>query len=239
MANNFDYWVLQQLNHWVASSTFLSSQAIFLNDSGFSELLIASSIVALWFSENSKTARPIKKNRHRVLLMVFALVPTYILARLIQSIFHRPRPMITVPLEIPKNLESWNSVRNVFSHWGSFPSDHEALLFIFITVAFTIDKRLGIISFFFSIYYGLLRISFGYLWPSDVIGGALLGFFVTLSILSIKALLKNVLEYLLLQFKRYPAKLYTISFLLLSDFSQSFSYLKKIFSLVFHYRLFH
>ncbi len=239
MKNSLDYWVLERLNHLVASSTFLSGQAIFFNDSGFSELMIASSIVALWFLENSKTGRPIKKLRHRVLLMVFALVPTYILARLIQSIFHRPRPIVTVPLEIPITLESWNSARNVFSHGGSFPSDHEALLFIFITVAFTINKWLGIVSVLFSVYYGVLRISFGYLWPSDVIGGALLGSLVTLSILSIKPLLENLVESVLLQFKRYPAQLYTISFILLSDFEQSFLYLKKLLSLVFHIRLFH
>jgi len=67
----------------------------------------------------------------------------------------------------------------------------------------------------------------------------MLGSFIILLILSIKPLLTNVLERLLLQFKRYPVQLYTVSFLFLSDFEQNFVYLKKIFSLVFHQKLFH
>jgi len=235
---SLDYWILERLNHWVAESTFLSGQAVFFNDSGFSELIIASSLVALWFFD-AKVVRTLKI-RQRVLLMVFALVPTYIFARLSQSIFHRARPIISVPLKLPKNLELWHSNRTSFSHyWGSFPSDHEALLFIFSIVVFTINKRWGILSLLFSVYYGVMRISVGYLWPSDVIGGALLGSLVIILLLSIKSLLANVLEHLLIQFKRYPAQLYTVSFLFLSDFQQNFLYLKKIFAVVFHQRLFH
>jgi len=237
METNSDYWILERLNHWIASSTFLAGQAVFLNDSGVSELMLASILVALWFLDSNT---PPFKIRQRVLLMVFALVPTYILARLIQSISHRSRPIIYVPLEIPKGLELWHSGKANFSrHGGSFPSDHEALLFIFAIVVFSINKRLGILVFLFSVYYGIMRISVGYLWPSDVIGGAILGSFVILLILSIKPLLINVLERLLLQFKRYPVQLYTVSFLFLSDFEQNFVYLKKIFSLVFHQKLFH
>ncbi len=238
MENNLDYSILEKLNHWIASSTFLSEQAVFLNDSGFSELIVASSLVTLWFLDSET---PPFKIRQRILLMILSLIPTYIVARLMQNVFHRSRPIINVPLQIPKDLELWHSSgRTSFSHYhGSFPSDHEALLFIVTIVFFTIDRRLGIFSFLFSVYYGFMRISVGYLWPSDVIGGAVLGSVIILLILLIQPLLTNHLERLLLQFKRYPARLYTVSFLFLSDFQQNFVFLKKISSLLFHQRLFH
>lgn len=239
METHLDYWILHQLNHWVTSSNFLTGQAVFLNDSGFAELLVASVLVALWFLKGAEADRN-AKIRQRILLMFFALVPTYILARLMQGLVHRSRPIIDVSLVIPKNLELWHSGQMGFSHyWGSFPSDHEALFFIFTIGFFTINKQLGIWSFLFSLYYGIMRISVGYLWPSDILGGAILGSFVILLMLWFKSVLSNALEYILLQFKDYPAWLYTASFLFLSDFQQNFLFLKKFFSLVFHQRLFH
>ncbi|MBV8886188.1 MAG: phosphatase PAP2 family protein [Chroococcidiopsidaceae cyanobacterium CP_BM_RX_35] len=239
MGTHLDYWILHQLNHWVTSSSFLTEQAVFLNDSGFSELLIALVLVALWFLKGAEADRN-AKIRQRILLMFFALVPTYILARLLQSLVHRSRPIINVSLAIPKNLELWHSGQASFSHyWGSFPSDHEALFFIFTIGFFTINKQLGIWSFLFSLYYGVMRVSVGYLWPSDILGGAVLGSLIILLMLSSKPLLSNASEYLLLQFKLYPAWLYTVSFLFLSDFQQNFLLLKSFFSLVFHQRLFH
>ncbi|MBV9387015.1 MAG: phosphatase PAP2 family protein [Chroococcidiopsidaceae cyanobacterium CP_BM_ER_R8_30] len=241
METHLDYLILHQLNHWVTSSKFLTGQAIFLNDSGFSELLIALTVVALWFLKGAEADQNAKICQ-RILLMFFALVPTYILARLLQSVVHRSRPIIDVALVIPKDLELWHSGQVSFSHfWGSFPSDHEALFFIFAIGFFTINKPLGILTFLFSLYYGVMRVSVGYLWPSDILGGAILGSLVMLLMLSLKSrsLISNALEYLLLQFKHYPAWLYTASFLFLSDFQQDFLFLKKISSLVFHQRLFH
>jgi len=232
----FEHWLLDFLNHCVASSNFISKQAV-LFTSSLPDLIIACSIVALWFSNSFIPARSFKV-RCKVLLMFFAFVPTYILARLNQSIFHRPRPLISVPLELTPDLGLWNAQAHS-SPWGSFPSDHAALFFIFNTIVFTINRKLGFFSLLFTVYCSLFRIGTGYQWPSDIIGGALLGSLVALLFLSMESLLKNVLKELILQFKRHPAIAYTISFLFLSDFAQDFQQLKMIASQLFNIRLFH
>lgn len=241
MQDTLDYWLLERLNYWLASSDFIFRQAFLLNNSGLPELILACSIVYLWFSKGSKTAR-FFATRCRIILIFFAFVPTYLIARLFQNIFHRSRPLINFPLKVPVDVDlesTWNLQKIIFSHNGSFPSDHEALFLIFTTVAFTINRRLGFFSLIFSIYYGLLQIAIGYHWPSDVIGGAALGFLVALSMILLEPLLKKVLTPLVLQFEIHPAQVYLISFLLLSDFVQNFRYLKNISFLLFHYKLFH
>ena len=234
-----DYWVLKQLNHLMASSIFLSKQANLFNNIGVLELIMASLLVGWWFSKESQASRSFNI-RHRTLLVFLAFLPTYGLIRVLQSIFHRPRPLINVPLQVPSLFQhEWNEVRtNSLSHLGSFPSDHAALFFLISTVAFTIDKRLGIISFLLSLYYGVLRVAIGYHWPSDILGGAILGCLVALTILSIEPLLKKVLDYLVLQVESHSAIAYTVSFLFLSDFGENFKYLKLIASGLGH-RLFH
>ena len=139
-------WLLERFNHWVASSDFVSKQAI-LFTSSLPNLVIACILVGLWFSNSFKTA----KIRCKILLMFFSFVPTYILARLSQSIFPRQRPIISVPLEMTTDLKSWNSTDH-FSAWGSFPSDHVALFFIFNVFIFNINRKLGIFSFIFTTY---------------------------------------------------------------------------------------
>lgn len=227
-------WLLERFNHWVASYDFVSKQAI-LFTSSLPDLILACTLVGLWFSNSFKVA----KIRCKILLIFFSFVPTYILARLSQNIFPRPRPIISVPLEMTTDLKLWNSTETHFSAWGSFPSDHVALFFIFNTFIFNINKKLGIASFIFTTYCSLFRIGTGYQWPSDVIGGALLGSSVSLLILSMEYSLKNVLVNLVLQFKHYPKAAYTISFLFLSDFAQDFHHLRLIASLLFKIKLFH
>ena len=232
-----DRWLLERFNHLVAVSVFVSKLAIIFTSS-FPNLIIACGVVALWFSKGFKT--PFSFNiRCKILLMFFSFVPTYILARLSQNIFPRPRPMISVPLEMTTDLKSWNSAETHFSHWGSFPSDHAALFFIVNVFVFNINNKLGYLSLIFTTYCSFFRIGTGYQWPSDIVGGAFLGFSVSLLMLSIEHPLKNILSRLILQFKRYPTPAYTISFLFLSDLAQDFHHLRLIASLLFNIGIFH
>jgi undecaprenyl-diphosphatase len=226
--NALDHWLLKQLNQWVYSSTFLSQQAFLFNTLDLLEFVMAASLVYWWFSKKYKTSKNLDI-RHRVLLVLFSFFPTYVIARLFQKIVHRPRPLINIPLQISPIFQSeWNGARDTFSNWGSFPSDHSALFFIFTTIAFTINRRLGVLSVVLSLYYCILRIAIGYHWPSDILGGALLGSLVALLLLSLEPYLRKVLERIVLQFERHPAVTYTLSFLFLSDLSQSFVHIKRL-----------
>lgn len=236
--NTLDYWLLKQLNHWMASSIFFTKQALLFNTLNLLELLIATTLVYWWFSKDSKTSQTGDK-RHRVLLVLVSFIPTYLIASLLQRIFHRPRPIINVPLQVPETLQSaWNEARTFFSDYGSFPSDHAALFFIFTTVAFSINKRLGIFCCLVSVYYGALRVAIGYHWPSDIVGGALLGILVASSLLYLELRLKKVFERLVALLESRSAFVYTFGFLFLSDLGQNFATLKMLAS-AFGKRLFH
>lgn len=240
MQNNVESWLINLINSWVTSSDFLAHQAFFFNTQNITELVMATGIVTLWFFPNLKTEHH-QNYRQLIVLLFLACPPTYTICRILQLLIHRPRPLMILPLEVhPIFAPSWEYFKtNVFSHLGSFPSDHAALLFIFITILFHINQKLGWISLLLSVYYSFLRVGIGWHWPADIVGGALLGFLVAYTLLMNIKNLTGLLDWVIAKFDKYPARAYTIGFLVLNDFSRSFELLKGIYHLVFGYNMFH
>src|SRR3989344_4572688 len=58
---------------------------------------------------------------------------------------------------------------------GSFPSGHAAFLFALAAAIFIYDKRWGVFFFVGAVLVGLGRIWAGLHWPSDILGGAVIG----------------------------------------------------------------
>lgn len=231
-----DSWLLLHLNHWVATSSLGRTQAQLFNGSNISEWLLASAIVALWFYRRQGQEFIY---RTRVMLMFFSLLPTYAIARILQTLGQRPRPIVAVPLEVPMDPQIWEWMKSGFSHLGSLPSDHAALFFIFTTVLFTVSHRLAMLSLLFNIYYSALRVGIGYHWPSDILAGALLGIIVAMIALRMEPSLKGKLQKMVSLFEQHPMGAYTISSMLLGDLAQSFAFSKTLIKIVFHQKLFH
>ncbi|MFA7244285.1 MAG: phosphatase PAP2 family protein [Patescibacteria group bacterium] len=90
---------------------------------------------------------------------------------IIISIFwSRPRPFISHPeLVFPENV-------NISIHTSSFSSSHTYIAFAIATAIFLYGhKKLGVFLFAVAILVAISRIGVGLHYPSDVIGGALLG----------------------------------------------------------------
>ncbi|HEY4498063.1 MAG TPA: phosphatase PAP2 family protein [Candidatus Paceibacterota bacterium] len=84
---------------------------------------------------------------------------------LIRFWYYRPRPFAALAIE-PLISHSLNS---------SFPSGHMAFLIPLGLVLWLLNKKAGLIFLFGAVTVGFARIAVGVHWPSDILGGILVG----------------------------------------------------------------
>lgn len=101
------------------------------------------------------------------------------LSRLMQNFTaHRPRPLHNPSLayELPHGIDT-----STLQGWSSFPSDTSSLAFAIAAGILIASKRLGVAAFLWTIVVvAFPRAYAGLHYPSDLIGGALIGLFCTL-----------------------------------------------------------
>jgi undecaprenyl-diphosphatase len=129
----------------------------------FNALLPVVIIAGLWFSSGCRASRG------RLVIGVCAVLAATVLSRALQiSIPIHQRPLLAMPL----NLAAGN---HPFSRLSSFPSDHATLVFGLSTVILLRHRWLGLLSFAWMTVACALRIALGLHWPSDALGGLILG----------------------------------------------------------------
>ncbi len=92
-----------------------------------------------------------------------------VITEIIRFIWVRPRPFDVVSnihLLLPAKVEP------------SFPSGHASFFFALAITIYFYDKKLGKWLFSIALLMGLARIFVGYHWPSDILGGAVIGVLV-------------------------------------------------------------
>ena len=105
----------------------------------------------------------------------FVVIASMIIARfgiteLIRFVYPRPRPFMTY------------QAHQLFAEHGySFPSGHASLFFALSMVVFFYNKPLGLCFFAASILMGIGRVMAGVHYPSDIIGGTIVGMAVALA----------------------------------------------------------
>lgn len=99
-----------------------------------------------------------------VAAVVSGLVARYGVAELIRYFYHRPRPFAA--LNLPHLLTETSY---------SFPSGHAIFFFALAAGVFSTNKRFGAWLYVVAILIGLGRIAAGVHYPSDILGGAILG----------------------------------------------------------------
>ena len=93
-----------------------------------------------------------------------SLLARFGVVELIRFFIHRPRPFITLPIHPLITETSW-----------SFPSGHATFFFGMAMAVYLYNKRWGWYFFAFAALISLARVVAGVHYPSDVIGGALIG----------------------------------------------------------------
>lgn len=158
---NLDASLFLAINQFAGRSPFLDAVEIFL--AAYAFLFFGVLLTALWFLPESFEKR--RSREQCVLNALCALAGAVLTAHFIGDLFYRARPFVeqTVTQLIPHALDA------------SFPSDHVTLAFALIVTLWPVLGRSGWIWTAWGGAIGLARIFVGVHYPTDVLGGAVLG----------------------------------------------------------------
>lgn len=121
-----------------------------------------------------------RKEKLLVVLMILAVIASTITSAALKNIISRERPYQTLDVRQLVNEDDNKS----------FPSNHVQLSFALTAIIFLFHKKFGLMLFFLSIIMAISRIYLGVHYPSDVLGGAVIGTLIGISILMIRRQIK-------------------------------------------------
>ncbi len=126
----------------------------------FQYLLIIAFFVFLFYCLKDKR----EKIRIFLAIVISIIVSRVCVAGVIRFFYHRPRPFI------------FDDVHQlIFPNGYSFPSGHSAFFFAMATAIYFYNKKLGIIFFIAALFMNVSRVIAGVHYPSDIIGGMIIG----------------------------------------------------------------
>ena len=154
-----DYNSFQLLNGLAGRSSFSNLLIVFFGNY-LAYVLVAVFLVFLIM--NGKKFR----EKFYMFIVVFAAagISRFAIAEVIRFFYYRPRPFL---VHQTAQLLSENS--------SSFPSGHASFFFAFSMAIYLYNKKWGIWFFIASAVMGMARVAAGVHYPSDILGGAVIG----------------------------------------------------------------
>lgn len=172
-----DYSAFRAINGLAGKNPALD--AIMIGSAKYLADVFAVALVALWLSWRSQNQRA------AFLAGVSALIALSI-GQVIGKLIPRPRPYFshTVTQLIPRSLDT------------SFPSDHATLGFAVAVMIWMFNRKAGGLLLIVATLVAVSRVFVGTHYPTDVIGGAVLGSLtsVTLAGLAQRRFVRNLLD---------------------------------------------
>ncbi|MGB9763496.1 MAG: phosphatase PAP2 family protein [Minisyncoccia bacterium] len=160
---NLDLKIFFWLNNLAGHSKILDDFFIACASSVLPYLFIIILLLLVYFSRYSK------KEKITILGMAFlsAFISHFGVAEIIRFFYHHPRPFITYSVHqlIPE------------SGW-SFPSGHATFFFALAAAVYLYNKKWGWGLFLIALIITLSRIIVGVHYPSDILGGMVIGMIV-------------------------------------------------------------
>lgn len=126
-------------------------------------VLVAIFLILVFFSLYSKR----EKLEILIVTGLSCAITGYVLVPLIRFFYHHPRPFMVLQVHQLITETAW-----------SFPSRHAAFFFAMATAVYLYNKKWGIGFFVAASLIAVSRVVAGVHYPSDIVGGALLGIIV-------------------------------------------------------------
>jgi undecaprenyl-diphosphatase len=157
------YWTLDRLANFFNGNLLVR---------GF---LVLALFYFIWFqSKDTSENGELSEKQEILLYTILICVPALVLVRVIAwAMPFRARPIIdpALHLRVAYGFEYQNLL-----HWSSFPSDTTMLYFLLATGAFLVSRRIGIFLYLHAFFVvSLPRLYLGIHYPSDILGGMVLG----------------------------------------------------------------
>jgi membrane-associated phospholipid phosphatase len=217
ISNNLDQQLLLALNSPAAG--YFDIWRVTYN-SLFRGLPISFALVALWFVEDCRV------RRSRMLAGLLAVCIATMLS--VWSQFHlnvHTRPFMDPTLHLIIADPSWATG---WDRTNSFPSDTATLFFGLAAVIFTEWRMVGALCFLWVVVVvAIPRIIFGFHYPSDILGAAILGPGCVF-LFNRLPYLRFLVERILLRFEGHMQYAHALLFIFLADAFNQFQGLEQI-----------
>jgi len=229
MVNGFDAAIIVTMNGWAQQSVWFDALAhAFTNNYLFKSASLIALLYCAWFLPQPEAQQ--YQTRARLLVSLFAAFGAPACARLLELLLpFRPRPLHEASL----NLTLPHFMRAEVDHdWSSFPSDTIALLVPLIIGLCLVSRRLGLIACGIGLLSALARMYSGLHYPTDIMGGALLGVLVFF-VLDRPAIKQRITAPCFWVLEKYPQWFYQAFFLFTYQtaniYDQAFNIVKNLF----------
>lgn len=164
---DFDLVLFSAINNFAPHTLTVAYLARFFAE--YYQYLLVAILLSFWIWPKQERL----KNRWMVLTALLSAVIARVFVKTLILLFYtRERPYVVlenanllIPVRISENLHS-------------FPSGHAIFFFAMAAAVYFFNRKLGIFFLASAILMGLARVFVGVHWPSDIIGGAILGIIV-------------------------------------------------------------
>ena len=144
----------------IAGKSFIADAFIVFLSEYLQYLVVAVLLLLLYVSYH--TSREKRRIFQVVIISIF--ISRVAVTELIRMFYHRPRPYLEIPAHNLLNESAF-----------SFPSGHAAFFFALAAAVYGFNKKWGIGFFISAAVISISRIAAGIHYPSDIIGGMIIG----------------------------------------------------------------
>lgn len=136
-------------------------------------------VALLWWAWMGSRTRLVTDDLFLVRTVLGIIVALAVARGLQNFLWHRPRPLHDQALDFRVPL---GGTEDALKDWSSFPSDHAVLVAALVVAVLLLNRSLGILAAIWAACVVLLpRVYLGLHYPSDIVGGAIVGMVIMLA----------------------------------------------------------